>query len=192
MKNIAIFASGNGSNAENIIRYFKNKYGKKIKVNLIVTNNKNAFVIKRASSNDIDIEIITKKEFTNIVRVLELLSCYKIDLIVLAGFLLLVPKYIIDAYSNKIVNIHPALLPNYGGKGMYGMNVHKSVIENNEKESGITIHYVNEKYDKGDIIFQARCNIDRNDSPGDLADKIHILEFENFPKVIEEIILNNN
>ena len=183
MKNIVIFASGSGSNAENIYNYIKNNDD--INISLIVTNNKNAFVIERAKKLNIPCEIITKSQFQNNQFVLDTLSKYNTDFIVLAGFLLLIPEYLIENY--KIINIHPALLPNYGGKGMYGDNVHKAVIENKEKESGITIHYVNSKYDEGKIIFQAKCEVTPQDSFETLAEKIHSLEYEHFPHVIVEV-----
>lgn len=186
MKNIAIFASGSGSNAENIINYLNND--KEININLIITNNKNAFVIERAKKLGVDWEIINKNDFKSSEFVLKTLKEYDINFIVLAGFLLLIPEYLITNFKDKIINIHPALLPNYGGKGMYGMNVHNSVIENNEKESGITIHYVNEKYDEGNTIFQAKCKIDENDTPESLAEKIHVLEYEHFPKIIADLL----
>lgn len=186
MKNIAIFASGSGSNAENIINYLNND--KEININLIITNNKNAFVIERAKKLGVDWKIINKNDFKNSEFVLKTLKEYDINFIVLAGFLLLIPEYLITNFKDKIINIHPALLPNYGGKGMYGMNVHNSVIENNEKESGITIHYVNEKYDEGNTIFQAKCKIDENDTPESLAEKIHVLEYEHFPKIIADLL----
>ena len=183
MKNIVIFASGSGSNAENIYNYIKNNDN--INISLIVTNNNNAYVIERAKKLNVPCEIITKSEFKNPEFVLNTLKEYNTDLIVLAGFLLLIPEYLINEY--KIINIHPALLPNYGGKGMYGDNVHKAVIENKEKESGITIHFVNNKYDDGKIIFQAKCEILPQDTFETLAEKIHALEYEHFPHVIVEV-----
>jgi len=183
MKNIVIFASGSGSNAENIYNYIKNNDD--INISLIVTNNKNAYVIERAKKLNIPCEIITKSQFKDSGFVLNTLKEYNTDLIVLAGFLLLIPEYLINKY--KIINIHPALLPNYGGKGMYGDNVHKAVIENKEKESGITVHFVNNKYDEGKIIFQAKCEILPQDTFETLAEKIHALEYEHFPHVIVEV-----
>ena len=183
MKNIVIFASGSGSNAENIFNYIKNN--EDINISLIVTNNKNAYVIERAKKLNIPYEVITKSKFQDTEFVLTTLNKYNTDLIVLAGFLLLIPEYLINEY--KIINIHPALLPKYGGKGMYGDNVHKAVIENNEKESGITIHYVNSKYDEGKIIFQAKCEVTPKDTFETLAEKIHKLEYKHFPHVIVEV-----
>jgi len=184
MKNIVIFASGSGSNAENIHNYLINN--ENINISLIITNNKNAYVIERAEKLNIPCKIITKKEFENSNKVIEILNKYNTDIIVLAGFLLLVPQYLINNY--KIINIHPALLPKYGGKGMYGNNVHKAVIKNKEKESGITIHWVNSEYDEGEIIFQAKCIISNNDTYETLAEKIHKLEYKYFPQIIEDVV----
>ena len=184
MTKIAVFASGSGSNAENIINYFNNV--EDINITAVFTNNKNAFVIQRAAKLNTKAIVFTKNELVN-GSVTKALKDLNIDFIVLAGFLLLVPKDIVSAYKRKIINVHPALLPKYGGKGMYGMNVHNSVFENKESETGITIHYVNEVYDDGDIIFQAKCNLDEKDTPETIADKIHILEQENFPRVIHNL-----
>jgi phosphoribosylglycinamide formyltransferase-1 len=189
MHKIAIFASGSGTNAENIIKYFQNS--SKIEIVLVLSNNKNAFVLERAAKLGIESTVFDKATFTDTDDIVRLLKARGIDSIVLAGFLWLIPKNLITAYHNKIINIHPALLPKYGGKGMYGMHVHKSVISNKEKESGISIHYVNEKYDDGDIIFQAKCTVKENDTPEMLAEKIHALEYEHFPKVIEVWILQS-
>ena len=188
MKKIAIFASGSGTNAENIYNYFSDKPN--INIELILTNKKNAFVIKRAEKYNIKTFVFNKKDLYETNSVLDILTENKIDLIVLAGFLLLIPENLINAFNNKIINIHPALLPKYGGKGMYGDKVHQAVIENKEFESGITIHYVNKKYDEGAIIFQAKCNIEENETPDSLADKIHKLEYKHFPEVIEKILSN--
>ncbi|MEN8118760.1 MAG: phosphoribosylglycinamide formyltransferase [Bacteroidota bacterium] len=187
MNKIAIFASGSGTNAENIIKYFKNN--KRIEVVLVLSNNKNAFVLERATNLKIETKVFNRSTFNDSDEVIQLLKEKNIDFIVLAGFLWLIPKNLIFTFKNKIINIHPALLPKYGGKGMYGMHVHNAVINNGEKESGISIHNVNEKYDDGAIIFQAKCNIEMNDSPESLAQKIHKLEYEHFPKVIEKWIL---
>lgn len=189
MHKIAIFASGSGTNAENIIKYFQNS--SKIEIVLVLSNNKNAFVLERAAKLGIESTVFDKPTFTDTDNIVRLLRTRSVDSIVLAGFLWLIPKNMLAAYNNKIINIHPALLPKYGGKGMYGMHVHKSVISNKEKESGISIHYVNEKYDDGDIIFQAKCAITENDTPEMLAEKIHDLEYEHFPKVIEHWILQS-
>ncbi len=189
MTNIAIFASGSGTNAENIINYFKNDNN--INVSLILSNNKDAFVIERAKKFNIPFYIFSKNNLKS-NNVLDKLSEYNINFIVLAGFLLLIPENIVSKFNNRIVNIHPALLPNYGGKGMFGMNVHNAVIKNGEKESGITIHFVNNNYDDGDIIFQKKCKISIDDTPDDLAQKIHQLEYKYFPVVIKETIKKIN
>jgi phosphoribosylglycinamide formyltransferase-1 len=186
MNRIAILASGSGSNAENILNYFMDNQG--VKIVLFATENPKAFVIERAKKLGVNYEVFSMGAFRN-GDFINVLSSYKVDFIVLAGFLKLVPEYLINAYPNKIVNIHPALLPKYGGKGMYGNKVHEAVIANNEAESGITIHYVNNNYDEGGIIFQAKCSIDKNDTPETLAQKVHKLEYEHYPKVIESILL---
>jgi phosphoribosylglycinamide formyltransferase-1 len=185
-KKIAIFASGSGSNAENIGRYFRNH--PKITVSLILSNKEDAPVHKRAAELGIPSISFNREEFYNSNKIIEILQEHKIDFIVLAGFLWLIPQNLIRAFPGKIINIHPALLPSYGGKGMYGMKVHSSVIENGETESGITIHYVNEDYDEGNIIFQARCPVSANDTPELLAEKIHKLEYKHFPEVIKELV----
>ncbi len=187
MNRIAIFASGSGTNAENIIKYFKNS--NKIEVVLVLSNNKNAFVLERASKLNIESDFFDRTMFKESDGIIKMLNAKRIDFIVLAGFLWLIPKKIIVAFNNRIINIHPALLPKYGGKGMYGIHVHNAIIDNGEKESGISIHNVNEKYDDGAIIFQAKCNINKNDTPETLAEKIHKLEYEHFPKVIEKWVL---
>jgi len=187
-KHIAIFASGSGSNAENISRFFDNN--PIIEVSLFLTNNPNAPVTERAKRLGIPCYIFNREDFYNTNKVLDELNKYGIDLLVLAGFLWLIPSNLIRNFPKRIVNIHPALLPKYGGKGMFGLHVHQTVIENHEKESGITIHYVNEEYDAGDIIFQSRCLVDINDTPGSLALKVHDLEYRYFPEVIESIVMN--
>ncbi|MDR0972094.1 MAG: phosphoribosylglycinamide formyltransferase [Bacteroidales bacterium] len=186
MKKIALFASGNGTNVQQIAEYFKNNDN--VKIDILIVNRKDAFVIERAKKLKIDYTYYNRENFYNSTKLLNQLKERKIDLIVLAGFLWIIPQNIIENYNNRIINIHPALLPKYGGKGMYGENVHKAVIENKEKESGITIHYVNDKYDEGEIIFQARCIVDEKDTPQMLAEKIHKLEKQYYPKVIEDII----
>ena len=187
MRNIAIFASGSGTNAENIIRYFSNKNS--AKVSLVLSNKRQALVLKRAEALNIPAVFFDHKDFYDTRVVSDYLESYKIDFIVLAGFLWLVPGDIIEKYHGRIINIHPALLPAYGGKGMYGEAVHRSVIANHDPESGITIHYVNKMYDEGDIIFQARCKVDPGDTPESLAEKVHALEYVHFPRVIEELVL---
>lgn len=186
LKKIIIFASGSGTNAENIVKYFYNSTW--IKVVWILTNNPDAKVIQRANKNNIPLKIFSKIDLNESDEFLQFLID-EADYIVLAGFLWLMPKRIVEKFPNRIINIHPALLPKYGGKGMYGMNVHKTVVENNEKESGITIHYVNNNYDEGAIIAQQKVKIDENDTPASVAQKVHELEHEFFPKVIESVIL---
>ncbi len=186
MTKIALLASGSGSNAQRIIEYFS--ANKNISIPFVVCNKEDAFVRERAKKLGVNSIYLSKNEITQTDALLNLLKENQIDWIVLAGFLLLIPSNIIQAYKDKVINIHPALLPNYGGKGMYGMRVHEAVIANKEKESGITIHYVNESYDEGNIIFQAKCIIDKNDTPERLAAKIHLLEHEHFPKVLEKLI----
>jgi phosphoribosylglycinamide formyltransferase-1 len=185
MKKIVIFASGSGTNAENIIRYFESKAIATVVA--VFTNNVSAKVIERANNFQIPSEIFSKDEL-NQGKVLQKLFDYAPDLIVLAGFLLKMPESIIDFYPNTIINIHPALLPKYGGKGMYGMNVHKAVVENKEKETGITIHYVNENYDEGNVIFQKKVTLLVSDTPDVVADKIHELEQQYFPAVIDDLL----
>ncbi len=186
MKNIAIFASGSGTNAENIITYFSNR--NTAKVSLVLSNKRDAYVLVRAAKLNVKSMFFDRNEFYVSGKVLKYLLKYKIDFIVLAGFLWLVPPDILSLYNNRVINIHPALLPAYGGKGMFGDAVHKAVIANHEKESGISIHYVNEAYDKGDLIFQARCIVDATDTPESLARKVHSLEYQYFPKVIEDLV----
>lgn len=186
MRNIAIFASGSGTNAENIIKFFSTN--KTARVSLVLSNKREAYVLKRAATLNVRSVFFDRKELYEKDKVLRYLSMYKIDFIVLAGFLWLIPENILDIYDKRIVNIHPALLPGYGGKGMYGEIVHEAVIAHHEKESGITIHYVNRVYDEGDIIFQTRCTIDPADTPATLAKKVHELEYKYFPVVIEELV----
>lgn len=182
-KRIAIFASGNGTNAQRIAEYFKDN--EEVEICLILSNKPNAGVLLRAEKLGIRTEVFNRDEFKKGQKVDVLLQENNIDLIVLAGFLWLVPTFLIEQYPSRIINIHPALLPKFGGKGMYGMNVHKAVIESGESQSGISIHYVNNKYDDGQIIFQAKFNIDEGETTESLAIKIHQLEYEHFPIVIE-------
>ncbi len=189
MVRIAVFASGNGSNAENIIRYFLND--ERVQIALVLSNKKEAFVHQRAKQLGVPSFSFTKKEFDEADLILETLQQFDVDFIVLAGFLLKVSQPILDAFPHKIINIHPALLPKYGGKGMYGDRVHQAVVDAGESESGITIHYVNENYDEGDIIFQARCAVDAADSADEVARKVHELEYAHFPSVIESVVKNN-
>lgn len=185
MKNIAIFASGSGTNAQKIMEHFENNSD--IHVSLILVNNPKAGVIDRAKKFNVPVVKFNREQFSS-NHVVEILQSNQIDLVVLAGFLWLVPQNLVNAFPNRIINIHPALLPNYGGKGMYGDNVHKAVIAAQEKESGITIHYVNEKYDEGAIIAQYKCSVAPTDTPDDLATNIHKLEHQYFPQVIEEVL----
>jgi phosphoribosylglycinamide formyltransferase 1 len=188
MRNIAIFASGSGSNAENIIAYFSTKNS--AKVALVLSNRHDAFVLERAARLKVPSIFFDRNDFYNSGIVLGLLHSHRIDFIVLAGFLWLIPNNVLESYPSRIINIHPALLPSYGGKGMFGENVHKAVVANGEKESGITIHLVNREYDKGDIIFQAKCKVEDSDTPDSLAQKVHALEYKHFPRIIEQVINN--
>lgn len=186
MKHIAIFASGEGTNTQNIIDHFKQS--DKIKVSLVVSNQPAANVLNRAKNSGIPSLIIDRSSFYESDKTIERLKSEKIDLIVLAGFLWMIPEQLIKAFPNKIINIHPALLPKYGGKGMYGSRVHAAVVEAKEEQSGISIHYVNEKYDEGKIISQHVCGLSKNESAESLAKKIHELEQLHFPKVIEKLL----
>jgi phosphoribosylglycinamide formyltransferase-1 len=185
MKKIVIFASGSGSNAENIITYFSKD--KNISFPCILSNKEDAFVKVRAEKLGVPFKYFTKDEWKN-GDILRFLQEIKPDLIVLAGFLLRVPAEIISSFPEKIINIHPSLLPKHGGKGMYGMHVHEAVVADGDKESGISIHYVNENLDEGAIIFQAKCEVLPSDTPEDVAGKVHELEYKFFPEVIERMI----
>ncbi len=187
MIRIAIFASGAGTNAANIISYFQNS--STVSVALVVSNKPGAGVLKIASNEKISALVIEKERFLNGDAYLSELKAAGINFVVLAGFLWKIPAALIAEYPNKIINIHPALLPKYGGKGMYGAKVHDAVISAGEKESGITIHFVNEHYDEGATIFQAICAIDQNDTADILANKIHSLEYAHFPKQIEQLMI---
>lgn len=186
MKNIAIFASGTGTNAKKIVAYFAEN--DQVRVSLIISNRATAPVLQMARKAGIDTLVLDRVSFYGSEGVLGDLRRNQIDFIVLAGFLWLVPSYLVRAYDQRIINIHPALLPKYGGKGMYGMHVHQAVKASGDRESGITIHYVNEKYDDGSIIFQARCPINPEDTPEDIAGKVQQLEHRHFAPVIEELI----
>ena len=185
--NIAIFASGSGTNAECIGNYFDKNPNAEVR--LILTNKKDAGVIKRAENLGIRTIIFNKMELYETTKIADILEEEKIDLVVLAGFLLLIPENLLEKYPGRILNIHPALLPKYGGKGMYGKRVHEAVIENGEQYSGISIHFVNEKYDDGQIIFQDRLEVMPDDTPDSLASKIHQLEYKHYPRVIEDVLL---
>ncbi len=184
---IAIFASGNGTNAENLIQYFKQK--KNIEVALVVCNKAKAKVLLRAKKYNVPSLVIDNSNLLNSNQLIEQLNFFEINWIVLAGFLKKIPIDLINDFPNKIVNIHPSLLPKYGGKGMYGMKVHQSVKANNETHSGISIHLVNEIYDEGPIVFQAKCALSNTDTAEIIAQKVHQLEYEHFPKEIEKLIL---
>lgn len=181
-KNIAIFASGNGTNAENIIRYFQGS--EEVEVKLVLTNRQHAFALERARKLDVPCAYFGKEDWADGEPVLALLREQGIDFVVLAGFLARVPDCLLRAYPNKIVNIHPSLLPKFGGKGMYGDRVHEAVVAAGETESGITIHYINEHYDEGEVIAQYRCAVLPDDTAADVAAKVHALEYEYYPQVI--------
>jgi len=195
MKKIAVFASGSGSNAENLIRYFNlGRPRKQTTVSFLVTNRPDAYVLERIQRFSVPAAVFDRATFypddpvNTGYPLLDALVAAEIDYIVLAGFLWLIPVYLINAYPGKIVNIHPALLPKYGGKGMYGRHVHQAVIANGETESGITIHIADAQYDHGNVLFQARCRIEAGETPESLAQKVHLLEQEHYPKVVEQWI----
>ena len=185
MKNIAIFASGSGTNAENIARYFANS--ENVNVAVVLSNNRNVGVHGRVNKLGVPSFVFSREEFIAGVPILEKLAEYDVCLIVLAGFMNKISDVILQAFPGKIVNIHPALLPKYGGKGMYGMHVHEAVVKAGERESGITIHYINEHYDEGAIIFQASCPVLPSDTPEEVASKVHALEYAHYPHEIESI-----
>jgi phosphoribosylglycinamide formyltransferase-1 len=190
MKRIAIFASGNGTNAENLIKFFQDN--DKISVVQVLSNNPKAQVLERAKRLNVNAITFDKTALIETDEVLDILKNSQPDLIVLAGFLWKFPEKILNVFPDKVINIHPALLPKYGGKGMYGKFVHEAVVKNKELESGITIHYVNEHYDEGAIIFQAKCAVEPSDTAEDLAGKIHDLEMEHFPKLVESLLTAND
>ena len=187
-KKLAIFASGSGSNAENICNYFANSSD--IEVVLMCTNKRDAYIVKRAEKLDIPVVFISKSELNNFDNLHKKLQSVKVDIIILAGFLLKLPAIMIEYYPNRILNIHPSLLPKYGGKGMYGNKVHKAVLENKETESGISIHFVNQNYDEGEIVLQEKCVISEDETLETLTEKIHQLEHNYFPIAIEKILKN--
>lgn len=189
MKRIIIFASGSGTNTQNIIEYFQQN--KIAKVVLVLSNKEDAKVLERANTLNIPFLSFTKADLCTSNKVLDVLKKEMPDLIVLAGFLLKFPENILQVYPNKVINIHPALLPKYGGKGMYGSFVHESVLANNEAETGITIHYVNENYDEGAIIFQKSVFLTEGDTPETVASKVHKLEYKYFPKIIERVLFSD-
>ena len=186
LKKLAIFASGSGSNAENICNYFTDSSD--IEVVLICTNKQDAFIVKRANKLNIPVYIFSKSELNNFVDLHKKLQNIEVDIIILAGFLLKLPAIMVNSYSNRIINIHPSLLPKYGGKGMYGGNIHKAVIENKEAESGISIHFVNQNYDEGKIILQEKCVVSSNETVETLIQKIQKLEHNYFPIAIEKTL----
>jgi phosphoribosylglycinamide formyltransferase-1 len=186
MKKIAIFASGSGTNAENIVRYFE--HSTTVKVAVVLSNNRNAGVHERVNRLGVPSLVFTRDEFTEASAVLDKLAAYEVEWIVLAGIMNKISERLLNAFPQKIINIHPALLPKYGGKGMYGMHVHQAVVAAGETESGITIHYINEYYDEGAIIFQAACPLPPGATPEEVATRIHALEHAHYPRVIEELI----
>jgi phosphoribosylglycinamide formyltransferase-1 len=190
MNNIAIFASGSGTNAQRLIEHFSPITDTNISI--LLTNKRNAGVVERAKKLGVPVRIFDREEFYYSENIVNFLQNEGVNWIILAGFLWLIPSNLLKNFPDRIVNIHPALLPKYGGKGMYGMNVHQAVIDAKEKESGITIHYVNGEYDRGQIIFQAVCHVDEKDTPEMLAAKIHELEYKHFSVVMEKLILNKN
>ncbi len=186
MKRIAILASGSGTNAENLIRFFRTHPSGRVEI--VLTNKPGAGVIKRSESLNVETVVFSREQFYESDVIMDLLKERDVDLLVLAGFLWLVPPALIQKFNGRIINIHPALLPRYGGKGMYGSHVHKAVVANGDTESGISIHHVNQEYDEGSIIFQAKCEVREGDSPEILAARIHALEYEHFPKVVEKLL----
>ena len=186
MKRLAVFASGNGSNAQAIAEYFSGS--DEASIVLILSNREDAYVLQRAKTLNIPVRVFNRTDFYKTDEITQLLISQNIDLVVLAGFLWLLPPSLIKAFPDRIINIHPALLPNYGGKGMYGSKVHEAVVAAGEKESGISIHYVNEDYDQGKIIFQARCEVGATDTPESLAAKIHVLEYTHFASIIDQVL----
>ena len=188
-KSIIIFASGTGSNAEAIIRYFNNNSS--INIEAVFSNNAHAEVLEKAQKMGVSRFVFNNRQLTNSSDVLRQLVQFSPNLVVLAGFLKKIPQNIIEAFPNKIINIHPALLPKYGGKGMYGQNIHRAVVQNQESESGISIHYVNKNYDEGGLIFQAKCSLSENETPESLSEKVRVLEHTHYPLIIEKILNND-
>ena len=188
MTNVAIFVSGSGTNCENIIRYFKDS--EQVKIRLVVSNKADAYALVRAQNQGVPTAVITKQDFNDREKMTSLLEEYDIQFIVLAGFLLIVPNFLIEAYDRRMINIHPALLPKYGGKGMWGHHVHEAIKAAGETETGMTVHWVSDVCDGGEIIAQFSTPLSPDDTPDDIAHKEHLLEMEHFPRVIEEIISN--
>lgn len=189
MKRIVLFASGSGTNVENIVHHFQENPG--VTISCVLSNNREAQVFDRCNRLNISALYFNRHAFYKSDCVLEILRSMNPDLIVLAGFLWKIPENLVHGFPGKIINIHPALLPKYGGKGMYGMQVHKAVMDNKEKETGITIHYVNENYDEGTIISQVKVKLDEEDTPESIAEKVHRLEYEHFPQVIQKILMES-
>ena len=187
-KRIVIFASGSGTNTQNLIQYFQ--HNEIAEVVLVLSNKKDAKVLERSNNLNVKSLYFDKAEMSSSEGIVRTLKDAKPDLIILAGFLLKFPEIILKEFPNMVINLHPALLPKYGGKGMYGIHVHEAVVNNNEKETGITIHYVNENYDEGAVIFQKSIKLSKRDTPETVAQKIHTLEYEWFPKVVEKILLS--
>ena len=185
MPKIAIFASGSGTNAENLIKSYKNT---EMTIVRIFCNNSHAGVIERASRLQVPVTVFSKADLWESNLIFDMLQSEDVDFLILAGFMMLLPQNIIDRYRDKIVNIHPSLLPKYGGKGMFGIHVHEAVLANKEKESGITIHLVNEEYDSGEPLFQTTCPVLENDTPESLATRVHALEYQYYPQVVMEYI----
>ena len=186
MVNIAIFVSGSGSNCENIIQYFQ--HNEQVHIALVVSNRSDAYALVRAKKLNVPTAVLPKADFNNKDKVLKLMADYRIDFIVLAGFLMMIPDWLISVYQRRMINLHPALLPKFGGMGMYGHHVHEAVRKANETETGMTVHWVSTVCDGGEIIAQFRTPITPDDTPGDIAGKEHILEMEHFPRVIETIL----
>jgi len=187
-KRIAVFASGSGTNAQKIFEHFQNSYIAEI--GCVLSNKPDALVLDRANKFKIPSFVFNRNQFYNSDDVLNVLIEKKIEIIVLAGFLWLVPENLLSQFSNRIINIHPALLPKYGGKGMYGAIVHETIVKNKEKESGITIHFANTHFDEGEIIFQAKCKIEIDDTPEIVARKVQMLEHQFYPEIIEKVVKN--
>ncbi|MBQ1885275.1 MAG: phosphoribosylglycinamide formyltransferase [Bacteroidales bacterium] len=187
MWNVTIFASGSGSNAENIFNYFKDS--KLVRVGLLITDNPKAFVIERCRRHSVPCLVLSKRLIDDTDFMLGVLRDFRTNFVVLAGYIKLVPDYIVAAFDQRIVNIHPSLLPKHGGKGMYGSRVHQSVLDSGDKESGITIHFIDNDYDRGSVIFQAKCPVLPDDTADTLAQRVHALEYEHYPKVIEDTII---
>lgn len=187
MVNVAIFASGSGTNAENLIKHFAGS--KEVKIKLVITNKAEAGIVKRAETYKKNIQIVSKEALNNYTgQLIDFLQTEGVDLIVLAGFLLKIPEKLVKAFPKRIINIHPALLPKHGGQGMYGQHVHKAVIGAKDTESGISIHFVDEEYDRGEIILQAKCRVEEIDTHETLARKIHELEYFYLPRAVEKVI----